>query len=155
MTAKRLRFILPLILIAITVVFIWSNSLKDAEASTSQSDFVGEIMQEIFDVEKSPFDYIFENRRSVAHFLEFALLGVAVALFLTLNMPRRLSVFLLGMAGGFLVAFIDECIQLFVPGRAYELSDLALDCAGVLAGGLGLLLLAYLCHLFVNRFQKT
>lgn len=155
MVLKRLRFVLPLILIAITVAFIWSNSLMDAEASESQSDFVGEIMQDILDVEKSPIDYIFENRRAVAHFLEFAFLGVAVALFLTLNLPRRVWIFALGTLGGFLVALTDECIQIFVPGRAAELTDLALDCSGVLVGALGLALLAFLCRLLAAKMKKT
>ena len=155
MLAKRLRFVLPLIFVAIVVVFIWSNSLMDAETSASQSDFVGEIMQEILDVEKSPIDYIFENRRAVAHFLEFALLGVSVALFLTLNLPRRLLFFTCGAVCGFLVAVIDECIQIFVPGRAAELTDLALDCGGVLCGILSIALLAFLCRLIISKLKKA
>ena len=155
MALKRLRFILPLVLIAITVIFIWSNSLKDAEASTSQSDFVGGIMQEIFDVEKSPMDYIYENRRSVAHFLEFAFLGVALALFCVLNLPCRLSLYARGAACGFLVAVIDECIQIFVPGRAAELSDLALDCGGVTLGILTVTLFAFLVRLAITKLKKA
>ena len=155
MLAKRLRFVLPLIFIALVVVFIWSNSLMDAETSASQSDFVGEIMQEILDVEKSPIDYIFENRRAVAHFLEFALLGIAISLFLALNLPRRLTFLALGAVGGFLIAVIDECIQIFVPGRAAELSDLALDCGGVTLGILAVTLCAFLTRLAITKLKKA
>jgi len=154
MLAKRLRFVLPLLLFLATVAFIWSNSMMDAETSSAQSDFVGEIIQEIVDVEKNPFDYIFENRRSVAHFVEFALLGASICLFLVLNLPRRLPLYAIGLLAGFQVAVTDECIQIFVPGRAAELTDLALDCGGIAVGMLCMGLVSFLVLLFQKKTKK-
>ena len=47
----RLRLYLPLLLIVITLLFIWSNSMMDANASTGQSDLAGRWFRELFDVE--------------------------------------------------------------------------------------------------------
>ena len=48
----------------------------------------------------------------------------------------------------FLVASVDECIQLFSPGRSAEFKDVLIDTTGA---GLGILFVAVLTGIW-NRF---
>lgn len=131
MRSKRcFQVVLPLLLIAVTLFFIWSNSLKDATASGEQSDAAASLFCRIFDVERQPFRFLYENLRKVAHFTEFALLGAEVALLLLWNRKREARFCLLGIAFCAVCAAIDECIQFFVPGRACLLLDVGIDTAG-------------------------
>ncbi|MBQ8175164.1 MAG: VanZ family protein [Clostridia bacterium] len=149
----RLRVILPLILILLTLVFIWSNSAKDASESRSQSESVASWFKELFDVERQPFRFLYENHRKVAHFLEFALLGSEVSLLLLWNVKRRAGCCMLGIAFCALCATVDECIQLFVPGRACAFSDVCIDTAGSACALIFLFLLVFLWHLFRDRMS--
>ena len=69
--------------------------------------------------------------RKVAHFLEFAVLGILLtgtfhgARNFTLAKPMLFAV---------LTAMTDETIQSFTPGRNCALSDVWLDAAGALTG---------------------
>lgn len=140
----RLRLVLPLLLIAVTLIFIWSNSLKDATASGEQSDAAASLFCRIFDVERQPFRFLYENLRKVAHFTEFALLGAEVALLFLWNRKREVRFCLLGIAFCAVCAAIDECIQYFVPGRAALLLDVGIDTAGSACALIFLFLLAFL-----------
>jgi hypothetical protein len=63
--------------------------------------------------------------RKLAHLVEFAILGALLA---------RALAELHAFAAGIGYAVVDEVHQLFVPGRAGTLRDVAIDAAGVLAG---------------------
>ena len=58
MQKKRICFILPLVFIAFTVAFIWSNSLANGEQSTAQSGFFSDLFARIFDITRPPFDFL-------------------------------------------------------------------------------------------------
>ena len=74
--------------------------------------------------------------RKAAHFTEYAILGVlARGLFGSLHAERGVR----PLPAGLLVAFVpvvDECIQLFVPGRSGQLTDVLIDLSGVIVGAL-------------------
>ena len=89
--------------------------------------------------------------RDSAHFLEFLILGILTILYsnrFKLTVLRRSSLVLLFCIA---VALIDESIQFFSPGRAFELSDLALDVSGSIIGGILILLL---CKIEERRKYK-
>ena len=71
------------------------------------------------------------------HVLEFSVLSV-----LLLRANRRFTPrgVLIALAGTLIIALMDETLQELVPGRAFELNDLALDLAAALFGILILLL---------------
>ena len=148
--ARLVRQALLLLCILLTVIFIWSNSMRNAVESDGQSGFWKEIFRQIFNVEMQPFKFIYENLRKTAHFLEFALLGGEVLCFL-LGYYRRVTSLALGMGVSFSVAAIDETIQYFVPGRVAAVSDVLLDGAGAL---FGILLCLGLSLLFFRLFKK-
>ncbi len=77
--------------------------------------------------------------RVAAHYCEYALLGAEASLFalnISLLSGGKLSLLpvLIAAAAGVLFAVSDEIHQIFVPGRAFELSDILIDSAGVLSG---------------------
>ena len=110
--------------LALTVLWlcvIWGHSMMPAEDSGNESNFLAEwLMQYI------PWmnDYVI---RKVAHFAEYALLGMLVFG----AFPQRTRVIVIeSVFAGFLAAFCDETIQLFSPGRSGQISDVWLDMAG-------------------------
>ena len=118
--------IINLIVIALIMAFIWSRSVKDIEASAQES---GEFMETVvIPVEKAVLgrevaseDFI----RKCAHVFEFALLGIALAIY-----TKKLWV-TLGI--GMVTAVIDETIQFYV-GRGSMVTDVWIDTAGCLLG---------------------
>ena len=129
---NSVKLFLPLFFLLATTVFIWSNSARDAAESALQSEGVGEWMRRFFDIEKQPFRFFYENRRKLAHFAEFFLLGLESAAFFLLNLKndgRAVSCAILLCA---LVATIDDGIQYFVPGRVCAFSDVCLDTFGAI-----------------------
>ena len=125
--------IINLIVIALIMAFIWSRSLKDMAASAQES---GEFMETVvIPVEKAILgrevvseDFI----RKCAHVFEFALLGIALAIY-TKKLWSALGI---GMAA----AVIDETIQYFT-GRGSMVTDIWIDTAGCLLGAAAVLLI--------------
>lgn len=68
------------------------------------------------------------------HILEYVLLGMTAANAILWKHCKTAWIFLLIFAGCMLYALSDEFHQLFVPGRAFELSDLGLDATGISVG---------------------
>jgi len=67
--------------------------------------------------------------RKLAHFAEYTIAGILGMLFF-----RNLGFPVLSLFSGLLVALTDETIQLFVPGRSGQITDVWLDFSGILAG---------------------
>lgn len=138
---KRLRLLIPLSLVLLTLLFIWSNSLRPAPQSTGQSTAVQRFLAAHFDVEKQPMEWLCEHIRKVAHFFEYLLLGCEASALVWLNFRRRALFAVLPACAA--AAMADEGIQYFVPGRSAQWSDVALDTAGA-AGGILLAAVAIL-----------
>lgn len=141
-----------LLLLLLTTAFIWSNSLRNAAASTEQSGSFRALFARLFDVQQEPFRFLYENMRKVAHFSEFALLGAEAAILPAVFEKKRLRRLALAWLFCVLVAAVDETIQYFVPGRAAAVADVALDSAGALCGlCLSALLVRLLCRIFKKK----
>jgi len=124
----------------------------NADQSIEESSKVAEIIEKaIYAVSKDnppeKITYFFKTTfnnilRDCAHFLEFLILGVLAILYsdkFKITFFRR---FCFTLIFCILVALIDEIIQIFSPGRAFELSDLILDGSGSTIGGMLILLLS-------------
>lgn len=140
-----------LLLLLLTTAFIWSNSLRNAAASTEQSGSFRALFARLFDVQQQPFRFLYENMRKVAHFSEFALLGAEAAVLPAALKKKWLRYLASAWLFCVLVATVDETIQYFVPGRAAAWADVALDSAGALCG---LCLSALFVRLLVRIFKK-
>lgn len=132
-----LRIIL-LLFIGYTLFFIWSNSLECADASSSKSNRVVEIVKPIIDPDdKLDIDTFTNLVRKFAHFSEFAMLGAEVCfLFFTFDRVRYriLPCLLLSVGVCFAAAVADELLQLTSDGRSCQFSDMMIDLAGITAG---------------------
>ena len=109
------------------VTFIFFHSLMSGEAS-------GEVSGGLFLRLEAVLGWLpfFDHAllRKIAHFLEYALLGIHAPLYAVL---WRRGVIVSSMLC-LLVPLLDEGIQYFVPGRAASLQDALLDTAGALFG---------------------
>ncbi len=107
-------------------LFIWSRSLFAGPESTAQSDFVVAIVRPVFDLlgvtDPSIRSFVV---RKLGHFTEYFILGI-LASFTGAGLPQA--------ATGVLVPSADETIQLFVPGRSGQVTDVCLDVCGFSCG---------------------
>jgi VanZ family protein len=113
--------------------------LLPCEVSGEQSGFVTDIALRVFGFfgyEPDPIT-LQSIIRMTAHAVEFMILGVLIFLDRkTIDYPFY-QMFLIGIG----VALTDEIIQIFVPGRAFELLDLLIDFSGLC---LGILVMVYI-----------
>ena len=82
--------------------------------------------------------------RKTAHFTEYFILAVTVALPLYVYRIRGIFLFFTGGIFCVLFAFLDEYHQSFVSGRGASLRDVGIDSVGVLCGIVSAQLLCYL-----------
>lgn len=131
-------------LIAANLAFIWGNSLMTGDAS---GDMSGSLLAKLAAL--LPFlatETAHAVLRKLAHFSEFALLGLLTGGRLRLSdRPIRLPI----MGLGLFVACVDETIQYVVPGRASMLLDVWIDTAGF-AAGVGILCLGICLYRHIN-----
>lgn len=134
--------------------FIWGHSLVPAELSQEESGAVLETLRRLLHAEWLT-DHIV---RKTAHFTEYLILGFLSAGTLWGWGKRRGLLWL--PTAGLLAPLVDETIQLFVPGRSGQISDVWLDAAGFAVGVFllvlfGLLLRALRRGKGGNDFSKT
>lgn len=124
------------------VGFVWGHSLVPGALSTGESDAVAEALAALpTPLRTLERDLLTLLIRKGAHVLEYAVLGVLLCgLLRSLGRRWRLPVAALVL----LVPFVDEGIQLHVPGRSGQLSDVLVDLVGMAAGLTVLLAIARL-----------
>ena len=143
-TKTRMRLCVSLILCCL--VFIWGNSLLPGEISGAISDFFKRILQSLFEQGESGSSGMLGFLvRKMAHFTEFAALGLCLCWLFGMLKKGRLAPFLCGAAA----ACVDETIQIFVPGRGPSVRDVCIDSCGVLLG----VILLTLGHHYLRRKQ--
>lgn len=118
-------------LLCLLLAFIWGNSLLPAEASEAFSGWVKELLAGIFPgISGGDSEGGHHLLRKLAHFSEFAALGLCLSWLCGMKGWHRLLPLGLGCAA----ACIDECIQIFIPGRAASAADVGIDTSGVFTG---------------------
>lgn len=142
-TVKRvLRVVLP-IGVALCTLFIWSQSLLSAQASTMVSETIKNEVAWMWTATAPvqvggtiiSFSYVI---RKLAHLAEFGVLGLLWGG--TTRVYDRRWLWLWGLSTG----AIDECLQFLAPGRAPMAADVVLDTAGYLCGAALLLSVTHL-----------
>lgn len=143
---KRRIFIL---LIVLTVMFIWGQSFLSQEKSVDESEAVKSFLEKIFIFENPVTDFVLKYIRKIAHFTEFGILGFEMALFtfLCTVFHRRDIAYLVFF--GPIVATIDETIQKFT-GRGSSFFDVMIDSAGYFT----LVLITVLACLIIKNSKK-
>ena len=108
------------VLCALWLAVIFLHSLMSAERSAAES---GSLLAWL----RGLFPALTEHAlRKLAHFSEFAVLGLLLAQCLRARITRPLL-------AGVLCALADETVQLFVSGRSGEVRDVWIDFSGVAA----------------------
>lgn len=117
-----------LMLLWMLLIFIMSSC--DATESTNQSNFIVNIINNIFKIEN--IELLSFIIRKLAHFTEYLILG-----FLTINMLNKNDIskkYLLSILICIIYATSDEIHQIFVPGRACQIRDVLIDSIGSITG---------------------
>ncbi len=128
------------ILTILTVCFIFWNSLQDSASSDAQSGFFTMLFRSIFGVSEDAMDLVSFVVRKLAHFSEFALLGVEIS-YLKKRVNRLADVsWAYVLLIGLLVAVTDESLQL-LSDRTSSVKDVWLDFFGFTFGLLFLIVI--------------
>ena len=154
---KRLFQVLTIIPIVVMIFVIFGFSAENAEESSSKSEkivvAVAEVVIKDFDElpkeqSQSIIEALTHYIRKLAHFSEFALLGLFTSLHIvSLSFAYSEITFNKVLPFSWLfctfVAVSDELHQLFVPGRGCGVGDMIIDSMGSLTGILILILFVF------------
>ena len=137
-----LRVFLTLACLAL-IGFIFANSLKDSEKSVEQSSGVVKTVQKVaafFDPNSKianatgdAYDKLHAVVRVLAHFAEFMLLG-GLLCWCVFSYNTKKIFQIVPPAALLFVSLTDECLQIFIEGRAFQLTDVLFDCSGGIVG---------------------
>ena len=117
----------------IIVCFIWGNSVLSSQLSSEISMSVGKFFASIFGTGDSTTTVGGLSVRKMAHFIEFAALGVVSSLLFNLFLKNKgVYALILSMCGLF-VALMDETIQIF-SNRGSSVRDVWIDVFGYVVG---------------------
>ena len=117
-----------LVLIWMTIIFIMSSF--NAEDSANQSNFIVNIIANIFNIENVKLLSLII--RKLAHFTEYLILGTLVINMFTKNNAKK--TYLLSILLCIIYAISDEIHQIFTPGRACQIKDILIDSVGSITG---------------------
>lgn len=146
---KKILITVPATVILLMLyLFIFCFSAQDAEQSGSLSRMITEKCVKFFnsltggnwsrDFMESLTAYFEHPVRKLAHFAEYACMGVLLYIIWNQWVSARKHLCLLILSWVFLSAALDELHQWFVPGRYASLADVLLDTCG---GAVGMLLM--------------
>lgn len=126
-----------IIFIVLTLIFIWGNSMMPAPISQAISRFAKEVVNFIISLFPGNGGFMSDALggdgilRKIAHATEFACLGIEFSALTRVNKKVKPYNCLFW---GAMVALFDETIQLFVPGRSSQVTDVWIDIGGFLLG---------------------
>lgn len=145
---KLLKKHVFLILALAWTAMIFGFSLQSANESNVSSNFVLDLLATYFPVLKEPQVMMMAivAIRKLAHFTEYAILGLLVA------KAQRDTTWDKLLLLGCLVPIIDETIQIFVPGRSGSPVDMLIDLSGYMAG---LLIMGKINILFRSIIKRS
>jgi len=132
---------LPALLVMLMIFFFSSQPAYDSsELSWSLTEQVVSSVNDRFQLnwtyeeQEQQIIRIEHYIRKLAHFTEFALLAVTLAVPLYHHYVQGVRMFLLVWGFSVIYAFSDEFHQLFVAGRTGRIDDVMIDSAGALFG---------------------
>ncbi len=140
---KKTYKIFSVLILAAVLATIFLLSSQTSSESSKTSGYLISLLINIFGKEFS------QNLiRTCAHLIEFGALGGAV--FNCIYAFREEKKIFLSVLLSWCYAWTDEIHQLFVPGRAFQFIDLAVDLAGIVLG----VLFVYLITRTRNNGQR-
>ena len=140
---QRARQIIDTVLTLLFMLLIFSFSAQDGETSSATGGRVTVFVQRLFfpSYSEGPQEELeaFLGAlnffiRKAAHYTEYVVLGALLSRTLQSYGLSYRGRILFGILAGGLYAVLDECHQLFVPGRTGAVFDVLIDLFGVIAG---------------------
>ncbi len=138
---RKIYIALSAIALVTVLITIFVLSSQNGEDSSSTSGFFTSLIEAVIG---QPADEALI--RTLAHFCEFAGLGLLMCNFIFSLKDKLKPIFSILISCAYAVT--DEIHQYFVPDRACQLSDFAVDSAGIVVGVVvfcGLMLLSAKC----------
>lgn len=126
---SKKHFLISLGAVLLWIIFIFCRSLQPADAATLESKWVLALLQRFV-----PFTLTQHFVRKLAHFTEFAVLGMLAGILFGGRCRSLWSGLLFAVMTGIVTALCDETIQLFVAGRSGQITDVWLDVSGAFTG---------------------
>ena len=130
---RKIAVAVIIALIALTVAFIWSNSLKSrAQSSESSGEVystIKAVLDDVFGEDVVPVTH--HDIRKAAHFSEFLLLGAEFCLLFIVLGKENFKGYLHVLPYGLFVAAVDEGLQC-LSDRGAAITDVMIDFAGYL-----------------------
>lgn len=129
---KNIGKVIIIIVVVLTICFIWGNSMMPASVSDAFSrrakEWVNIILSHTGSKKVLSGD---GGLRKAAHATEFGLLGIELVIIWRNKLKGKLTALALS---GLAAAVADETIQLYSPGRSSQLEDVWIDFIGFTAG---------------------
>ena len=161
---KYLIFTIIICVLAVAInAYIIMHSCLDAAESTKASSGVVEVSEEVVNT-VAPGTVTPENhdsfatfiRKAFGHFGLFVISGLLspLALYLVINPFKWSKHFfnvIIGLVFGLIIAATTEIIQLSVPGRSGEFTDVMIDFSGYI---LGALIVGLILFLVLKKMRK-
>ena len=144
---RKIYIALSAILLVAVLMTIFVLSAQNGEESSSTSGFFIQLIESVFGQPASE-----SIIRTLAHFCEFAGLGFLVCNFLFALKDKLKPFFSILFSAGY--AATDEFHQMFVPGRACQLSDWAVDFCGIVLGVSAFCIIKFIIN-FIIKHKKT
>lgn len=155
---KKIKLIIPWILVLLWMILIFYFSAQEAEESLNSSGGFAEFLAKIIHTD---FESFTESRqeeiigdcqfivRKAAHFSVYAILGMLSFIACKINKLRKS--FLISAVICLLYAMSDEIHQHFVEGRSCELRDVLIDFSGGITGIAGIMLIIFIITKFLEK----
>lgn len=151
MKINILRIIILFFLLAnFAIIFIFSN--QEAKESGNISSKIARIIEQKI-IQKSG-GRTEKVIRKMAHFSIYTSLGFLLMGLMSTYVISQRKRFLISLSIGVLYAISDEIHQIFVPGRASQITDVMLDSMGILFGILVTLTIVEIKQKIKNKNNK-
>ena len=146
---KNILIVIVSIAIALTLWFIFSNSLTPSAKSLETSEGIYEQVKEPIEAIVGEGKVTHSVFRKMAHAVEFFLLGLEVALLFTLIFSLKLKNLIWTFFFGVSVAIIDESLQ-NISKRTASVTDVFIDLAGFTFA----VIISYCAYYFFKFLKK-
>lgn len=142
--------ILFFLLVNFAIIFMFSNQ-EAKESGNISSKIARMIEQKIIRKSGGRTEKVI---RKMAHFSIYASLGFLLMGLMSTYVISQRKRFLISLSIGVLYAISDEIHQIFVPGRASQITDVMLDSMGILFGILVTLTIVEIRQKIKNKNNK-
>lgn len=153
------RKLLYPVLMTLTILFIFYNSIQDAEASSNASTTVLNFVNKLINIIGLNFKIEGYFLRKLAHFIEFFIFGTFLMFNFEVFMKKTFKAIGFPMFFAIFIPVLDEYIQIFSIGRNSSVIDVLLDFTGALTGILYVCLWTFIknkCRKkYKNKYQEN